>query len=250
MNESRLTEAAPLAWSGSSRKRSSGMRNAPCAQTMAAPRASAEKMRDPTEEDDEGGGDDEAPEGLPVGEGAAEGGERGRVGGAEEVEEAPGGEEGEERGEGEGVGEEGCGEGEGDDGGVVDAEARFLRRRAVASERDSGRERALRSMSSGQGRAPESARLTESRRRARKARVAAGLASAEETEVGAGETVAVVLAAAGRTVVGRRGGEAAAMAVLDLRDGCAARERERGQRRKERSGTNEMARGRRFLNQG
>ncbi|TVU27505.1 hypothetical protein EJB05_30121, partial [Eragrostis curvula] len=74
------------------------------------------------EEDDEGGGGDEAAEHLLVGEGAAAGGERRRVGGAEEVEEAPGGEQGEERGEGEWVGEERGGEGERDDGGVVDAE--------------------------------------------------------------------------------------------------------------------------------
>jgi hypothetical protein len=80
---------------------------------------------DPTdggEEDDEDGGGDEASERLPVGEGAAEGGERGGVGGAEQVEEAPGGEEREEGGEGEGVGEERDGEGERDEGGVVDAE--------------------------------------------------------------------------------------------------------------------------------
>jgi hypothetical protein len=74
------------------------------------------------EEDHEGGGGDERPEHLPVGEGAPERRDGRRVGGAEEVEEAPGGEEGEERGEGEGVREERGGEGERDDGGVVDAE--------------------------------------------------------------------------------------------------------------------------------
>jgi hypothetical protein len=81
----------PAAWSGSSRKRSSGTRNAPCAQTTAVPRASAEN--------------------------APECGERRRDGGAEE---APGGEQGEERGEREGLGEERDGEGERNDGGVVD----------------------------------------------------------------------------------------------------------------------------------
>ena len=80
----------------------------------------------------------------------------------------------------------------------------------------SGRESAVRSASSDQGRAPESARLAESRRRETKARAAAGLASATsavETAVGMGEGDG---AAAGATEVGRSGGEAAAMVGADL----------------------------------
>lgn len=76
---------------------------------------------DAGEEDDEDAEADQTPEGLGIGEGAAEDDE-GLIGGTEEVEEEPGGEEAEEDEEGDGVGEEGDGEDEGDDGEVVDAE--------------------------------------------------------------------------------------------------------------------------------
>lgn len=81
----------------------------------------------------------------------------------------------------------------------------------MASERESGRESAARSRSSGQGRAPERERLAESYRRPRKARVAAGSGEAMEVAASgaAGRTVA---GAAAGTEVGRRGGAAEAMA--------------------------------------
>lgn len=80
-----------------------------------------EQGSDGGEEDDEDGEGDEAPEGLGVGEGAAEDDE-GLIGGPEEVEEEPAGEEAEEDEEREGVGEEGDGDDESDGGEVVDAE--------------------------------------------------------------------------------------------------------------------------------
>uniref|UniRef100_N1QUM3 Uncharacterized protein n=1 Tax=Aegilops tauschii TaxID=37682 RepID=N1QUM3_AEGTA len=80
-----------------------------------------DERRDGGEEEGHDGGDDEPQQRLAVGEGAAE--ERdGLVGGAEDVEEAPGGEDPEEDEEREGVRQERGGQREGDDGGVVDAE--------------------------------------------------------------------------------------------------------------------------------
>jgi hypothetical protein len=73
------------------------------------------------EEEGEHGRDDEAEQRLAVGEGAAEDHD-GLVGGAEDVEEAPGAEDAEEDEEGEGAGQERGREGEEDHGGVVDAE--------------------------------------------------------------------------------------------------------------------------------
>nr|ACR36743.1 unknown [Zea mays] len=49
MSDSSGLPVPPAAWSTSSRKRSSGTRHAPCAQTMAVPSASAEKMSEPTD---------------------------------------------------------------------------------------------------------------------------------------------------------------------------------------------------------
>lgn len=73
------------------------------------------------EEEGEHRRDDKAEQRLAVGEGAAEEHD-GLVGGAEDVEEAPGAEDAEEDEEGERVRQERGREGEGDDGGVVDAE--------------------------------------------------------------------------------------------------------------------------------
>uniref|UniRef100_A0A8R7UG51 Uncharacterized protein n=1 Tax=Triticum urartu TaxID=4572 RepID=A0A8R7UG51_TRIUA len=73
-------------------------------------------------EDDERRRRQEPAQRLPLGEGLPKGRQRGRVGGAEEVERAPGGEEREQGGERERVRQEGGGEGERDEEGVVDAE--------------------------------------------------------------------------------------------------------------------------------
>jgi hypothetical protein len=113
----------PPAWSPSSRNSSSsGTRNAPCAHTT--PRASAEKMSDPTEvrNTTHAGACDQAPEHLLVREGASEGGDRRRVGGAEHVQEAPGGEQREERRQRERMREERRAQGERHHRGVVHAE--------------------------------------------------------------------------------------------------------------------------------
>lgn len=80
-----------------------------------------EERSDGGEEDDKQTGDGQDPEGLLVGEGAAEEDE-GLVGRAEEVEEEPGGEESEEDKQRERVREEREGEDESDSGEVVDAE--------------------------------------------------------------------------------------------------------------------------------
>ena len=80
-----------------------------------------DERRDGGEEEQDEGRADEPHQRLAVGEGAAEE-DDGLVGGAEEVEEAPGGEEAQEDEEREGVRQERGPQREGDHGGVVDAE--------------------------------------------------------------------------------------------------------------------------------